>query len=200
MEHYLVGIDEAGRGPLAGPVAAACVLLPADFPTEVLNDSKKLSEKKRLKAESLIKEQACWGLAFVDHSVIDVINILQATLLAMKQAYFAMLAALPDWARSHGCGTVSSAMLNAIVDGISRPDISCPVTCEPQADAHYAPVMAASILAKTGRDRLMVEVYDKLYPQYGYARHKGYPTAAHRKICREKGASPIQRLTFSFGR
>ncbi len=200
MKQYLVGLDEAGRGSLAGPVAAGCVLLPSDFPTGILNDSKKLSPKKRLKAESLIKEEACWGVALIDHRIIDAINILQASLLAMKQAYFAMLASLPDWALAHGLGKISSANLAAIADGTFCPDVSCAVSCEPHADATYPPVMAASILAKTCRDRLMAESYDKLYPQYGYAKHKGYPTPEHLQVCRELGPSPIQRLTFSLGK
>ena len=202
MEKSLVlkcGIDEAGRGPLAGPVSAACVLLPSDFPLDCLNDSKKLTEKKREKAEAIIKETACWGISFVDHTMIDKINILQATLLAMKQAYEMMVSKLPEWLKAHGVDAPQDfeKSLSAIVDGISIPAIGCNVRCEPKADAKYAEVMAASILAKVGRDRLMIE-YDKQYPEYGYAKHKGYPTPAHKKICRELGPSPIQRLSFSY--
>ena len=183
------GIDEAGRGPLAGPVVAAAVILPDDFPVEKLNDSKKLSEKKRWELEPLIKEKAvCWGVGEASHTEIDELNILTATLLAMKRAILAMLE------------KDSASMLRniaAIVDGIFCPEISVPVIAVPKADAKFPCVMAASILAKTERDRIMIE-YAKLYPEYGYEKHKGYPTEAHREICKKIGPSPIQRKTFSF--
>jgi ribonuclease HII len=188
------GLDEAGRGPLAGPVTAGAVILPPDFPVEILNDSKKLSEKKRTYAEKIIKEQACWGVGIVDQVIIDRINILQASLYAMKLAYEMMLLKLPGWADS--CG-ISYDCIEAMADGTFRPDIPCTCRCEPKADGTYRPVMAASIIAKTCRDAIMIEM-DKKYPQYGYARHKGYPTAAHVKICREIGPSPIQRFSFKY--
>ena len=178
-----VGFDEAGRGPLAGPVVAGAVILPPDFLIEILNDSKKLSEKKRLAAEALIKEKAMWGIGIVDHKKIDEINILQASLLAMKLAY-------EDLQKRFG---VSPS--NGITDGTFIPDVPFECRAEPKADAKYPCVMAASIIAKVCRDRIMIE-YDKMYPEYGYAGHKGYPTPAHKKICRQLGPSPIQRLSF----
>ncbi len=190
---FLVGFDEAGRGPLAGPVCAAAVILPDDFPIEILNDSKKLSEKKRLAAESIIKEKACWGIALVDHKTIDEINILEASMLAMKKAFEQMLERLPDWAG----GKIELSQIYGITDGTLCPDVPVECRCEPKADGKYPCVMAASILAKTCRDRLMIEM-DKKYPEYGYAKHKGYPTKAHRDICRKIGPSPIQRLSFKY--
>ena len=182
-----VGFDEAGRGPLAGPVCAAAVILKPDFPIEILNDSKKLSEKKRLAAEEIIKKQAYWGIALVDHKKIDEINILQASLLAMRLAW-------EDLEKKYDLNSLS---LKGITDGNFCPDVHFECRAEPKADAKYPCVMAASILAKTCRDRLMLEM-DKLYPEYGYARHKGYPTPEHKKICRQIGPSPIQRLTFKY--
>lgn len=184
----LVGFDEAGRGPLAGPVCAAAVILPDDFPIEILNDSKKLSEKKRAAAEAVIKEKALWGIAFVDHKKIDEINILEASMLAMKNAFEDMLKKKPD---------LKLDEISGITDGTRCPDVPVECRCEPKADGKYPCVMAASILAKTARDRLMLEM-DKKYPDYGYAKHKGYPTKAHREICHKLGPSPIQRLTFKY--
>jgi ribonuclease HII len=194
MAVLICGFDEAGRGPLAGPVTAGAVILPPDFPFEILNDSKKLSEKKRAAAEKIIKEQACWGVGIVDHITIDRINILQASLLAMKLAYGMMELKLAEWAAAH---FLSYDGIESIADGTFCPDVPCPCRCEPKADGTYPPVMAASIIAKTCRDAIMIEL-DKVYPQYGYAKHKGYPTAAHIKICREIGPSPVQRLTFRY--
>ena len=187
------GLDEAGRGPLAGPVTAACVILPDDFCFDLLNDSKKLSEKKRFSLEPIIKEKSlAWGIADVDHKTIDQINILQASLLAMKEAFSKMMlmlsVKLPD---------ITLEDIQAIVDGNKVPDI--PVVCiaKPKSDATEFAVMAASILAKTHRDRLMEE-YHQMYPQYNYIKHKGYPTEEHRQICYKIGPSPIQRMTFKY--
>ena len=191
-----VGFDEAGRGPLAGPVCAAAVILPEDFPLEILNDSKKLTEKKRLAAEAVIKEKACWGIALVDHKKIDEINILEASMLAMKLAFEDMSKKLPEWGSGLGL-KVDIAEISGITDGTRCPDVPIDCRCEPKADGKYPPVMAASILAKTCRDRLMVEM-DKKYPEYGYSKHKGYPTKAHREVCHKIGPSPIQRLTFKY--
>lgn len=191
-----VGFDEAGRGPLAGPVYASAAVLPPDFPTEILNDSKKLSEKKRLSAEVVIKEKACFGIAFCDEKEIDRINILEASMLAMKRAFDLLLEKLPAWCKEHNIN-YDDVVLSGITDGTRCPDVPVECRCEPKADGKYPCVMAASILAKNERDRFMIEM-DKLYPQYGYAKHKGYPTAAHRKICHEIGVSPIQRLSFKY--
>lgn len=193
----LCGLDEAGRGPLAGPVTAGAVILPPEFPLELLNDSKKLSEKKREKAELIIKEKALWGIGIVEHTVIDEINILQASLLAMKKAYEDMLLKMDDWCNKNNFPKINEEQIKAIADGIYIPEVNCSCICEVKADGKYPQVMAASIIAKVCRDRMMVE-YDKKYPQYGYAKHKGYPTADHKKICRQLGPSPIQRLTFKY--
>ena len=185
----IVGFDEAGRGPLAGPVCAAAVILPDGFPVEILNDSKKLSEKKRLAAEAIIKEKALWGLAFVDHKTIDKMNILHASLYAMKLAFDDLKKKNPE---------LDLGDLSGIADGNFVPP-ELPIECQAvvKADAKFPQVMAASILAKTARDRLMVEM-DKKYPGYGYAKHKGYPTKAHKAACRALGPSPVQRMSFKY--
>lgn len=191
------GLDEAGRGCIAGPVAAGCVVLPADFPVGMLDDSKKLSKKARESAYAEIVARACWGFGIVDNKKIDEINILQASLLAMKIAYEKMSEKFPKWAEANGmpiCGDAGSC-LSAVVDGNFVADIPCEVRCEPKADGNYPSVMAASIIAKVGRDALMDE-FDAVYPGYGYAKHKGYPTKSHLEICRSVGPSPIQRLSF----
>jgi ribonuclease HII len=183
----ICGLDEAGRGPLAGPVCAAAVVLPPDFPRNILGDSKALSEGKREAARTAIMEGAlAWGIGWAAHTEIDDINILRASLLAMKRAFEAMLAAYPG---------LDTASLEAIVDGLYVPDISIPCKALVKADAQIPEVMAASILAKTARDREM-EKYAALYPQYGYEKHKGYPTKAHRDAILRFGPSPIQRLSF----
>ncbi|MBR5965969.1 MAG: ribonuclease HII [Treponema sp.] len=194
-----VGFDEAGRGPLAGPVCAAAVILPPDFPVELLNDSKKLSEKKRLAAEVVIKEKALWGLSFVDHKTIDKMNILRASLYAMNLAFDDLLAKKDEWIKKNGLGAADYALekLEGIADGTFVPEVQINCQAVVKADAKYPQVMAASILAKTARDRFMVQM-DKKYPGYGYAKHKGYPTAAHKAACRELGPSPIQRLSFTY--
>jgi ribonuclease HII len=180
MMKIVCGLDEAGRGPLAGPVTAAAVILDSSFPIEILNDSKKLSEKKRNEAVPIIFSQAvAWGIGWVWPEEIDRINILQASLLAMKYA-FEQLRVVPDL---------------AIVDGTFAPDISVECTPMIKADAEIPAVMAASILAKTARDRMM-ERFSWLYPEYGYERHKGYPTKAHVEALALHGPSPIQRHSF----
>lgn len=206
----ICGLDEAGRGPLAGPVVAGAVILPDDFPFEILNDSKKLTEKKRLLIEPVILEKAlAYGTGEVSHTEIDEINILNASLLAMKRAYENMLHMLEN--RGACIRTVcpegqlfdtdtvlfNERPVTAIADGIYIPEINVPCRAEIKADARFPSVMAASILAKNHRDRLMCG-YAKLYPEYGYERHKGYPCPEHKEICRRLGPSPIQRMTFKF--
>jgi len=181
----ICGIDEAGRGPLAGPVCAAAVVLPPDFPFGILNDSKKLSTRKRAEAELIIKERAiAWAVAWASPREIDEINILQASMRAMERSY-------------RRISQTGLAVSKVLVDGNRKPDL--PVECEAivKGDAKVFEIMAASILAKTARDRLMI-LLSKRYPQWGYDIHKGYPTAMHRKACRLYGPSPIQRKTFRY--
>ncbi|MBQ9630794.1 MAG: ribonuclease HII, partial [Treponema sp.] len=171
----LCGIDEAGRGPLAGPVVASSVILPPNFQNEFLADSKKLSEKKRILAEEEIKKSACYGIGIVSHKEIDSLNILNASLLAMKLSFENMIKTFPEWIVRYNFNNIENIEIRAIADGTFCPEISCKCECKIKADATFYCVMAASILAKNERDRIMLEM-DKLYPEYGYARHKGYPT------------------------
>jgi ribonuclease HII len=203
------GIDEAGRGPLAGPVCAAAVILPDDFPLDLLDDSKKLKPRQREEARRVIVEKAAaWAVAWADHTEIDAINILRASLLAMRRAVEYALAPAPDGASGQWPEKLETETpfgrpfasgpppgLSAIVDGLHSPVLPIPCTPLVKADSQIREVMAASILAKTARDRLM-EHYSRLYPEYEYERHKGYPTPAHRKLVRQYGPSPIQRLSF----
>jgi ribonuclease HII len=184
------GLDEAGRGPLAGPVSAGAAVLPAGFPLEVLDDSKALSAKRREEAYALIVEGAlAWSVAWAYPCEIDELNILRASLLAMRRAYLGLEARL----RAAGL----PAPAEVLVDGNRLPELGRPCAALVRGDAIVPAIMAASILAKVARDRAM-ERYDWLYPEYGYARHKGYPTAAHRAVCRELGPSPIQRMSFNY--
>jgi ribonuclease HII len=196
---FSAGIDEAGRGPLAGPVVAGCVILPRNFPVEILNDSKKLSEKKRNEAFEIICEKSCWGAGIVSEKIIDEINILQADFRAMKIAWEMMKTKFPLWSEKNGfsAGSSFAEKIDVIVDGNRIPPEIENARAVVRADAEFPCVMAASIVAKVTRDKIMYE-YDRLYPEYGYAKHKGYPTRAHREICRKLGPSPIQRLTFKY--
>ena len=174
------GIDEAGRGPLAGPVCAAAVILPPDCRIEGLNDSKKLTDKRRCELYDVIVENAvAYGIAFASHQEIDEINILQATFLAMERA-MQKLSPQPEL---------------ALIDGNRTKDFGLPVRTIVKGDSLSASIAAASILAKVTRDRLMEE-YDAQYPQYGFAVHKGYGTKRHYEALREFGPSPIHRKTF----
>ena len=187
--HLIVGADEAGRGPLAGPVCAAAVVLPSDFPFEILADSKALSEKKRLFAEHIIKEKAiAWAIAWGTPAEIDSINILNASLLAMKRAYLLVEKQLDSK------GLVPDILL---VDGNKRPDVSIACRAIVKGDASVHEIMAASILAKNARDRIMV-LAAKRWPQYGFEKHKGYPCASHKAALHEFGPCPIHRLTFHY--
>ena len=174
------GVDEAGRGPLAGPVCAAAVILPPDIQIEGLNDSKKLTDKKRRELFDVITAQAVsYAVAFCDEKVIDEINILQATFRAMRQAVES-LGVRPEL---------------ALVDGNRAADFGVPVRTIVKGDSLSASIAAASILAKVSRDRLM-EQYDGMYPQYGFAVHKGYGTQRHYDALREYGPCPIHRMSF----
>ena len=187
--NLIVGADEAGRGPLAGPVCAAAVALPSDFPFELLADSKVLSEKKRLQAEIVIKEKAiAWAIAWGTPAEIDKINILNASLLAMKRAYLLVEKQLTSK------GLTPEILL---VDGNKRPDVSIPCKAIVKGDATVHEIMAASILAKNARDRIMV-LAAKRWPQYGFEKHKGYPCASHKAALRQFGPCPIHRLTFKY--
>ena len=174
------GVDEAGRGPLAGPVCAAAVILPPNIDIPGLNDSKKLSDKKRRELYPIIKEKAlAYGIAFADHNEIDEINILQATYLAMERA-IAQLAVKPDI---------------ALIDGNRAKDFGLPVQTVVHGDSLSASIAAASVLAKVTRDNLMLEMAEK-YPGYGFEIHKGYGTKAHYAALEAMGACPIHRMTF----
>jgi ribonuclease HII len=174
------GVDEAGRGPLAGPVCAAAVILPPHLEIPGLNDSKKLTDKRRRELYPIIKEQAiAYGIGFASHEEIDEINILQATYLAMERA-LTQLSVKPDL---------------ALIDGNRAKDFGLPVKTVVHGDSLSASIAAASVLAKVTRDDLMLQ-QDELYPQYGFAIHKGYGTKAHYEALRTYGPSPAHRMTF----
>lgn len=178
--HPLCGVDEAGRGPLAGAVYAAAVILDNARPVPGLADSKTLSARRREFLAALIRDRAlAWAVASASVEEIDCINILQASLLAMKRA----VEALPLWP---GC---------VLVDGLHCPDMGCPVEAVVGGDGKIAEIAAASILAKTARDAEMCRL-DQIYPQYRFARHKGYPTAEHLQLLRQHGVSPVHRRSY----
>ena len=176
----LCGVDEAGRGPLAGPVCAAAVILPRGTVIEGLNDSKKLSEKRREALyDEIVGKAIAFGVAFASVEEIEEKNILEATFLAMNRA-IEKLSVVPAL---------------ALIDGNRNKGIALPSRCVIGADGKCADIAAASILAKVTRDRYMLEMAEK-YPQYGFDRHKGYGTAAHYAAIREYGPSPIHRMSF----
>jgi len=182
----ICGIDEAGRGPLAGPVVAAAVVFPRFFRPdetvlELLNDSKQLSaDERNTLAPAIKKAAACWAVAEVEHDIIDRINILQATMLAMNDAVIS-LPTMPDL---------------LLVDGNRfKTDLSIPYQTIVKGDSKVFSIAAASVLAKTHRDELMV-AYGAQYPEYGFERHAGYATRAHVEAIRQHGRCPIHRLSF----
>lgn len=176
----ICGTDEAGRGPIAGPVVAAAVILDPNNPIVGINDSKKLSEKKRLALSEEIKQKALyWAIAQCDAEEIDAINILQASLLSMKRA----VEALP----------VSPSKV--LVDGNKLPQLNVPAEAIVGGDALEASIGAASILAKVERDRQMLEWHER-YPEYDFAKHKAYPTKAHLEALSQHGPCPIHRKSF----
>lgn len=176
----ICGVDEAGRGPLAGPVCAAAVILPSHLQIPGLTDSKKLTDRKRRELFPIIQEQAiAYGIGFASEQEIDEINILQATFLAMERALDA-LAVKPEL---------------ALIDGNREKDFGIPVKTVVKGDGLSANIAAASILAKVSRDDLMLKMEEE-YPGYGFAIHKGYGTKAHYEALRALGASPIHRKTF----
>lgn len=177
----IAGVDEAGRGPLAGPVVAAAVVLDPCEPIDGLRDSKQLSARARERLAVLIRERAhAWSLGRADAEEIDRLNILQATLLAMSRA----VEALPRDPR------------HVLVDGPHCPQLACSVEAVIGGDSCVAAISAASILAKVTRDAEMV-VLDRRYPQYGFGRHKGYPTSEHREALRRHGPCPCHRRSFA---
>lgn len=178
--NIICGVDEAGRGPLAGPVYAAAVILPSDCVIEGLNDSKKLTEKKREALFDEIKDKAlAYGIASADEKEIDEINILNATFLAMKRAINS-LSVKPDL---------------ALIDGNQKPHTDIEEVTVIKGDAKSMSIAAASVLAKVSRDRFMLEMAEK-YPQYEFARHKGYGTKLHYEKIAQYGVCDIHRRTF----
>lgn len=178
--HAICGIDEAGRGPLAGPVCAAAVILPEGLEIPGLNDSKKLTDKKRRELFPIIEEQAlAYGIGWASQEEIDDINILQATFLAMSRAV-EQLNIRPDL---------------ALVDGNRAPTLDLPVETVVKGDSLSASIAAASVLAKVSRDDVMLRMAEE-YPGYGFEVHKGYGTKAHYEALRTSGPSPIHRRTF----
>ena len=176
----ICGVDEAGRGPLAGPVCAAAVILPAGLVIPGLDDSKKLSDKRRRELFPVIQENAlAYGIAFASHEEIDEINILQATFLAMERA-LEQLKIKPDL---------------ALIDGNRQKDFGIKVETVVKGDSRSANIAAASVLAKVTRDNYMEEMA-KVHPGYGFEIHKGYGTKAHYEALRNLGPSPIHRMTF----
>ncbi len=174
------GVDEAGRGPLAGPVVAAAVILPLDYALQGLTDSKKLSEKRRVELESQIKSQAiAWSIGQASVSEIDSMNILQATLLAMQRAVNSLVC-IPD---------------KVLIDGTHAPELGQPVQCIIKGDLSQPCISAASILAKQARDRIMLDL-DAKYPYYGFAQHKAYPTRQHRLALEKYGACAAHRRSY----
>ncbi|MDR1350228.1 MAG: ribonuclease HII [Zoogloeaceae bacterium] len=175
------GIDEAGRGPLAGAVVAAAVILDPQRPIAGLNDSKKLSARRREQLAALIRAQAlAWAVAEASVTEIDAINILQASFLAMQRAVAAL----------------KIAPVAAVVDGNRCPKLSIPVSAVVKGDGKIAAIAAASILAKTVRDARMLDLHQR-YPQYGFNRHMGYPTAAHLAALQKHGPCPAHRKSFA---
>lgn len=174
------GIDEAGRGPLAGPVTAGAVVLPRDFPVYILDDSKRLSPQKRTAAAAhIMRHAAAWGVGWAWPEEIDRMNILNAALLAMTRAF----------------AEITQAVHEVLVDGNRAPEL--PVACRAVVggDGLIPEIMAASILAKTCRDRWMTR-FSWIYPEYHFDQHKGYPTALHRAMCARYGPCPIHRRSF----
>lgn len=177
---YICGVDEAGRGPLCGPVAAAAVIMPKGSRIEGVNDSKKLTEKKREALyEQIVKEAIAYHVCLIDNKEIDEINILNATLKAMEQAI----------------NSLSVKADFALIDGNRNKGITTPNQMVVKGDSKSYSIACASILAKVTRDRLMAE-YDKEYPQYGFLNHKGYGTKAHYEAIEKHGITPIHRKSF----
>jgi ribonuclease HII len=190
---WIIGVDEAGRGPLAGPVVAAAVLLRSNRFHNRIDDSKKMTELQRKRAFLEISEQAYVGIGVMSESVIDSVNILQASFLAMANAVRQMIECLPPEEKGHAAFKTATMLL---IDGhMFKSDL--PYQAQPiiGGDAKSLSIACASIVAKVYRDRIL-ETYDRIYPQYGFKNHKGYATEMHREAIELNGLSPIHRRTF----
>ncbi len=175
---FLAGVDEVGRGPLAGPVVTACCIMPLDEMVDKINDSKKLSEKRREQLYEKITEISKWSVSIISPEIIDKINILEATKMAMRECVITM-------PKEPGLVLIDAVKL----------DLPVPTKAIIKGDATSYNIASASIIAKVTRDRLMLE-YDKQYPQYGFASHKGYGTKAHIDAIKKYGPCPIHRRSF----
>lgn len=184
----IIGVDEAGRGPLAGPVVAAAVALKTSNFVNRIDDSKKLTPDLRQKALLEINAKSISGICVVNQDVIDRINILEATKLAMRNAVYSLIKEVKN---------LKSLRVHVIIDGNFCPDLDLPCTAIIKGDTRSKSIASASILAKVTRDRIMFG-YDSIYPEYGFAKHKGYPTEAHRAILRKIGPSKIHRKSFHY--
>ncbi|MFA5373972.1 MAG: ribonuclease HII, partial [Candidatus Omnitrophota bacterium] len=184
--NLVIGVDEAGRGPLAGPVVAAAVALKTTSFKNRIDDSKKLSFNFRQKAFEEITRKSIFGISVISEKIIDRINILQATRLAMQEAVTSLTSQIAG---------LDSLNIHVIVDGRMSLKLDWPCTDIIQGDGKSQSIAAASILAKVTRDRIMLE-YDAIYPEYGFRRHKGYPTESHREILNRIGPSQIHRKSF----
>ncbi len=184
----IAGVDEVGRGPLAGPVVAACVVLPEDFDVLGVDDSKKLSEKKREQLyDAILPEALAYGIGMQDNASIDEINILEATKEAMRCA---IIEAEQRLREKTGCG-----IDHILIDALTLREVAIPQTGIIKGDSASLSIAAASILAKVTRDRMMVE-YDSIYPGYAFAKNKGYGTKAHYEGLQAQGMTPIHRRSF----
>ena len=187
-KRYIAGVDEVGRGPLAGPVVAACVVLPEDFDVLGVDDSKKLSEKKREQLyDAILSEALAYGIGMQDNASIDEINILEATKEAMRCA---IIEAEQRLREKTGCG-----IDHILIDALTLREVAIPQTGIVKGDSASLSIAAASILAKVTRDRMMVE-YDSIYPGYAFAKNKGYGTKAHYEGLQAQGMTPIHRRSF----
>lgn len=187
-KRYIAGVDEVGRGPLAGPVVAACVVLPEDFDVLGVDDSKKLSEKKREQLyDAILSEALAYGIGMQDNASIDEINILEATKEAMRCA---IIEAEQRLREKTGCG-----IDHILIDALTLREVAIPQTGIIKGDSASLSIAAASILAKVTRDRMMVE-YDSIYPGYAFAKNKGYGTKAHYEGLQAQGMTPIHRRSF----
>ena len=187
-KRYIAGVDEVGRGPLAGPVVAACVVLPENFDVLGVDDSKKLSEKKREQMyDAILSEALAYGIGMQDNASIDEINILEATKEAMRCAILEAERALRA---KTGCG-----IDHILIDALTLREVAIPQTGIIKGDSASLSIAAASILAKVTRDRMMVE-YDSIYPGYAFAKNKGYGTKAHYEGLQAQGMTPIHRRSF----